>query len=274
VAQHRASTRPAANRGFIRVALYLVASPLWLLGELALVGAFVFQALALYDGQLSVVQALLVTELVFALVLRQFWIGQHIAPAAWASAGLVCVGLALFVAMSEPQDGHPVPTSKAWLSAVLVFGLGAAALALVARTGSPVRRAACYGTAAAIVWSLEAAFIKAATDSLSAFGVLGTLERWPVYAVVFGGISGTLLMQAALHVGPLSVSQPLVVTVDPFVSIILSVWIFGEHFSDSPTRIVIGVLAFCVMAAGVVLLSMTAPPNIEAATSAAPAGAV
>jgi hypothetical protein len=37
------------------------------------VGAFVFQALALRNGLISVVQPLLATELVFMLVLRRFW---------------------------------------------------------------------------------------------------------------------------------------------------------------------------------------------------------
>jgi drug/metabolite transporter (DMT)-like permease len=258
----------------VAVAKYLVTNPLWLMGELALVGAFVFQALALYRGQLSVVQALLVTEVLFALLLRRLWVRQRIPAGSWVSAGLICVGLAVFVGVSEPQDGHPVPTSGAWLSALLVFGLGAALLAIIARSGSPVRRAACFATAAAIVWSLEATFIKATTDALAADSPLGTFERWPVYAVVVGGVAGTLLSQSALHVGPLSVSQPIMVTVDPFVSIVLGVWIFGEHFSDSPARITLSVLAFLLMSAGVVFLSRTAPPTLDADPlpgSAAPA---
>jgi hypothetical protein len=49
---------------------------LWLFGGVALAGAFIFQALALHVGLLSVVQPLMATELIFALVLRQFWIHQ------------------------------------------------------------------------------------------------------------------------------------------------------------------------------------------------------
>jgi hypothetical protein len=54
-----------------------------------------------------------------------------------------------------------------------------------------------------------------------------------------------LLEQAALHVGPLSVSQPALVIIDPFASIALSVWLFDERFTDSPARIAIAVLFFC-----------------------------
>jgi len=55
-----------------------------------LVGGFVLRALALHNGLLSLVQNLLVTELVFALVIRRLWIRQSIRPLAWGSAALTC----------------------------------------------------------------------------------------------------------------------------------------------------------------------------------------
>jgi hypothetical protein len=77
--------------------------------------------------------------------------------------------------------------------------------------------------------------------------------------VVAAGIAGTILTQAALHHGPLAVSQPLMVTVDPFVSIILGVWLFGEHFEGGPLKIAAGALGFAAMVVGVVFLARTAP---------------
>ena len=74
--------------------------------------------------------------------------------------------------------------------------------------------------------------------------------------------AGTLLQQAALHVGPLSVSQPFLVITDPFASIILSVWLFDERFTDSPAKITVAVLAFAVMAVGVTMLTRTAPEDL------------
>ena len=76
VTQHMASiSDPAHSKGW-RLVRYLASNPLWLFGWVALAGSFIFQALALHDGQMSVVQPLLVTELVFALVLRRLWIHQ------------------------------------------------------------------------------------------------------------------------------------------------------------------------------------------------------
>lgn len=263
VAQHKASTARSAKLRVLRLALYLLTNPLWLLGAAAGIGAFAFQALALHDGQLSVVQALLVTELVFSLLLRRAWIGQAISGAAWASAALTCVSLGVFILMAEPHGGHPTPTSAAWLSALLTFGLLAAALSWLSLKGSPARRAALCATAASIVWALEATFIKSTTDTLVSDGVTGTFVRWPVYALIVGGIVGTLLVQAALHVGPLRVSQPLIVAVDPFVSVILGIWLFGEHFNNQPGRIALGSAAFVLMVVGVVLISQTTPPNLD-----------
>jgi hypothetical protein len=73
VTQHAASVAsPKRSTGW-RFVVYLLHSSLWLAGWIALAGAFIFQALALRAGQLPVVQPLLVTEQVLALVLRRAW---------------------------------------------------------------------------------------------------------------------------------------------------------------------------------------------------------
>ena len=262
--QHVASTSGRVGKASgLRLVMYLIRSPLWLLGWAAAIGAFAFQAAALNNGQLSIVQALLVTELVFGLVLRKVWIGQPIRPAAWSSALLTCVGLAVFVVADQPQGGTPTPTGHAWAGALAAFGLAAAVMTLAARWGSPRRRAALYAVAAAIVWALVATFIKTATETLTESGIGAMFADWPVYALAAGGAAGIVLTQAALHVGPLSVSQPLLVTVDPCVSIILSIWIFQERYTAGPTAIVPSVIGFAVMCVGVVALTRTAPPTMR-----------
>ena len=125
-----------------------------------------------------------------------------------------------------------------------------------------MRRAAIYAAAAAVTWALLATFLKTATDTLTTSGIGTVLTQWPVYALVVSGVVGTLLQQAALHVGPLSVSQPVLVVVNPVASIILGVWVFDERFTQSPAEIAIGVVAFAVMAAGVTMLSRTTPSDL------------
>ena len=131
VTQHKASVGdPGHSKGW-RFVRYLVTNPLWLFGWVALAAAFVFQALALHNGLLSVVQPLLVTELVFALVLRRLWLRQAIRSVTWWAAALTCVSLTLFIAMSEPSGGNATPTSGAWVGATAATVGGAAVLGLL-----------------------------------------------------------------------------------------------------------------------------------------------
>ena len=265
VTQHIASIGdPGHSKGW-RFVRYLVSSPLWLFGWVALAGGFVFQALALHNGLLSVVQPLLVTELVFALVLRRVWIHQSIRAVTWWAGAVTCVSLALFVAVSEPSGGHATPTSSAWLGATVATVGAAGLLSLLGLRGGPGRRAALLGAATSILWALVATFIKATTDSLTQFGVGGMFLHWPVYALAVTGLAAELLNQAALHVGPLSMSQPFMVVIDPIVSIVLSVWIFDEAFTENTPRLAVGSFSFAVMCLSVMVLARTAPATMDPA---------
>ncbi len=261
--RHVASTADPDRPSGVRLVGYLLRNPRWLAGTGAQVGAFAFQAVALQLGQLSVVQPLLVTELVMALVLRRVWIRQAIAGAAWGGAMATCAGLALFIALAEPRGGHSGPTSGHWAVVVVAYVAVAGSLIILARRGPPARRAALYGVAGGITWALEATFIKSATDDLAQAGLSGLFTSWPVYAVAVGGALGVIIEQAALQSGPLRVSQPLLVITDPIVSIALSVWLFGEYFVLNPAALAAAAAGFAVMCAGVVVLSLTAPATVE-----------
>jgi hypothetical protein len=277
--QHLASTSGRSARASgLRLVVSLLRSPLWLFGWIAALSAFVLQAAALNNGELSIVQALLVTELVFGLALRTVWIRQAVRPAAWISAAITCLGLAAFVLIDQPGDGTPYPSAHAWLGVLGTFGGAAAAMTLAARWGSPRRRAALYAAAGAIVWALVATFIKTATQTLTDSGVAAVLSDWPVYALAVGGGAGVILVQAALHVGPLSVSQPLLVILDPTASVLLSILLFGESYEGGPAAVAGSAVGFIVMCFGVVALTSTAPPTMSptptAASDGSPAGAL
>ena len=132
--------------------------------------------------------------------------------------------------------------------------------------GSPVPRAAALGSATAILWALVATFIKAMTDTLTQFGPIGMFAHWPVSALIVVSIVAELLDQTALHVGPLSISQPCIVLVDPIVSIVLSVWIFAEMFTENALRLTVGILSFAVMCVAAATLARTAPATMDPAT--------
>ncbi|HEX3947563.1 MAG TPA: DMT family transporter [Acidimicrobiales bacterium] len=266
-AQHLASIRASPQLKGLQLALYLVKSPLWLLGWIGILAAFVFQALALHGGQLAVVQPLLVSELIFALLLRRLWLHQSIVGAAWASAGVTCVGLSVFIVLADPRGGVQEPTTGHWIWTLIICGGAAVVLYLLGRTGSPTHRAAFLATATALVWALEATFIKTTTDDLTRFGIIGALEHWPIYALAAGGVIGFLVEQDTLHVGPLSVSQPLMVIVDPVVSVCLGVALFDERLVDDPPILALAALSFAVLCIGATVLTRTTPATMTAAPS-------
>jgi hypothetical protein len=113
------------------------------------------------------------------------------------------------------------------------------------------------------LWALVATFIKAMTDTLTQYGLVGMFAHWPVYALIVASIVAEIFDQTALHVGPLSISQPFMVIIDPMVSIVLAVWIFGEVFTENAFRLAIGILSFAVMCVAAALLARTAPATMD-----------
>jgi len=262
--QHIASTSESKHSSWWRLILYLLRHPLWLLGWVAMLGSLVFQALALHFGPLSVVQPLLVTELIMALALRRIWLRQTIEFASWVAAAVTGAGLIAFLVATSPTESAYTPDARGWIVAS-ALSLGAVAvLVAMAQRGSPSRRAGLFGAATAISWAIEATFIKATTDTISAYGVGGVFEHWPVYALVVGGAIGLFCEQSALHVGPLAVSQPFIVIVDPIVSVMLGVWLYHERLQVGAANLAVGFIGFTVMCVGIVAMTRTAPPTLSA----------
>jgi drug/metabolite transporter (DMT)-like permease len=252
VTQHVSSTRAPEGTKPWQLVVYLVRQPMWLFGWVALLVGFLLHAVALHVGALSVVQPILVAELVFALVIRRLWFHHRVSGAAWRAAVITCAGLALFIVASESGSGGGMTASlPEWLSASVVLGAIALLMVAAARWGTPTRKAALYGTATGMVWALEAAYIKSMTDTLAQDGFLGMFAHWPVYAVIVGGIVGNVIMQAAVHQGPLHVSSPLMIAADPIFSIVLGFWLFDEQLGHQPFKIALSLVGLVTLAAGI-----------------------
>jgi drug/metabolite transporter (DMT)-like permease len=268
---------PEGLPGF-RHALHLVRQPLWLVGMAFMVATFAFLAIALYFGTLAVVQPLVVTELIFTLALRKLWLRHEIAARSWLAAAVTCGGLAGFLLVAQPRVGQRIPTAGGW--AVVLVSRTLVVVVRRSRSGTPTTlsagspkpraawrdspsvRASLTGCAAGVVWSVDAGFVKAATEVLHHRGWVGLLGHWPLYALIATGVLGTLLVQASLHVGPLTASQPAMLISDPLASILLGIELFGERLSHGALAVGAQLGLLTVMALGVVLLSEWAPPLI------------
>ena len=69
------------------------------------------------------------------------------------------------------------------------------------------------------------------------------------------GILGGLFGQSTFNAGPLSLSLPIIDTVEPIFSVILAAAVFGEHLARSPGLLAFQLLGGAVATAGIVLLS-------------------
>jgi len=257
----RVANLDAEPQGAWKKFVYLLHQPLWLLGWVCMCGTFVFTATALYFGTLATVQPILVTELFFTLALRSIWLKDPIEKRAWYAAGMLCAGLFGFLMVARPQEGTQSPTLHGWVMALSTRGAVIVVLYILSRWGSPARRAALLGACAALMWAIDAAFVKTATDLLAKVGILNLFLHWPVYAVIVSGVLGTIFLEAAFAAGPLTASQPALLIIDPLASILIGIELFGETLNHQPIDITFEVLFLLLMFAGVWFLSQWAPPE-------------
>jgi drug/metabolite transporter (DMT)-like permease len=250
-----ARTAPEDSTFSWRLIAYLLRRPVWFLGMLAMVGGFLFQALALYFGQISTVQPILVAELVFIMIILYVWFHSPVGAQEWAGALGIALGLGTFLYVAHPTEGHGRPDTEAWLAAAAATFVVCVVVLAFAQRGSKARRAALYGTAAALIWAFTAALIKTMTNVIHHGGWSQLFLHWPVYAVVVVGVTGLIVVQSAFQAGPLTASQPALIIVDPMASILIGVWLFNDRLASRAEDVVMETIALLVMAVGVFILS-------------------
>ena len=114
----------------------MVLVPVWLLGTLILLLGYGAQGAALERGKLVVVQPLLVTTIVWALPLGYWLTSQQVVRRQVLGAGIVVVGLAMFVLVGDPDAGVASASTQGLLLASLVI---LAVVALLLAVGSRAR---------------------------------------------------------------------------------------------------------------------------------------
>ncbi|MBI0299689.1 DMT family transporter [Streptomyces sp. PRKS01-29] len=239
-------------RNLLRLAR-LLHRPFWLAGLAAMVVSAVAQVGALAVGRLSVVQPLLVSELLFTLVVGSLVFRHRPDGRTWLSFVMLAAGLALFLAAADPSSGWPTARNGRWLPVGVVVAIAAGGLIAGARVLRGAARAAALGSATAACFACTAALIKELTGRFAG-GVVAVLTDWPLYAVCAVGLLSFLLLQSTLRAGTLAASQPALTLGDALVSIALGWVLFGERIELGP-RIVPEVAGILLMAAGIVGLT-------------------
>ncbi len=257
----------------------LLHKPVWFGGILAVIVGFLLQATALGEGELSVVEPILVLELPLTLILASRVFGSNMGPREWASTLAMTAGLAgLLYFLSPTPSRSDTVRPHVWLIGIGVNLAVVAALVAWGRQGpagrggardgssrgsngqgssgtrSSSHQAAVYGVAAGATFGLTAALMKGMTARFSnGFGALFT--GWQIYAMVATGVFGIFLVQSALNAGRLIAAQPGLTLSDPIVSILWGVLAFHEKVSTDPLNLLLAALSTVLMAAAVVALA-------------------
>lgn len=216
----------------LRLALIgeLLRKPVWLAGFGAVIAAAAFQALALLNGELSLVQPLFVLELPFALFLAGIVLHRRLPPRGWAAVGCMVVGLGLGLWAASPSGGVNRPHAALWAAALPACGAAVFLLIAVAVRRPEGRvRAMCFGMGAAICYALTAGLLKDATQAWNDDGPTAFFTAWQTYGFALVGVAAVFLLENAMQSGPLVASQPALTLGDATVSLALGVTVFEER---------------------------------------------
>jgi hypothetical protein len=256
VMQRKASLEQDPGSDFgVQVLAALIRRRTWLLGFAGMVASFLLQAVALGLGQLSAVEPIITLEVPLTLLVAGRVFGTRLARVEWLSILAMTFGMIALVASLDPRPGDEAHVSNL-MYVVAGGGTAATILTLVAfgARGPRLGRTACLGAAAGTCFGFTATLIKETVSRLSADGLVGVLTTWQTYAAVSFGLLGVLVMQWALHTGPLLASQPGFTLMDPIVSVLWGVLVFNEVTRTGPW-LILSVAGTAVLALGVLMLA-------------------
>ncbi len=256
----------------LRLLLSLLRQPRWVGGVILALGSFVVQGVALAFGPLTLVQPLAATDVLFALPFIARRNRRGLTRRDTAGALMVTAGIAAFLAVSPPTPGRSEPGLTAWMPAFLAIGVltgGSAAAALRVR-GKP--RVVWLAIAAASCYGLLDALTKSTVDIITARGT-GVLVTWEPYALLGAAVLGALFGQSAFGAGALSLSLPVIDTLEPVSAVVIGTVVFGERLASSPGQLAFQLLGGAVAVAGIAVLSTSSIVAVETRlTPGLPAG--
>ncbi|MGI5239522.1 DMT family transporter [Dactylosporangium sp. CA-139066] len=247
----------------------LVRDRWWLAGWILNVVAFAAHAVALHLGSLTVVQALLVSQLLFAM----FTVRRPPARA-WLGTVSVCAGLALLV-VARPavpqtlQRGDVAPAVG--VAAAVMVAFIALAHVLPKRAEARVR-GALAGVAAGVCTCLTAVFVVLVTDTLARDGVTGLAHDWATIGLIASTSASGLLTQDAFAAGSLPTALTAISIADPLSSAVFDASVFHAGWRGalwwpwSPIAVVALLVTGVALLAAARVAQRAAAPQGELAT--------
>jgi drug/metabolite transporter (DMT)-like permease len=260
VEQRQAAAAPRSLAGRPRLLLLLACQPLWLAGIAGQAGGFAAHAVALRSGPLAIVQVLVSSELIVAVVIVRIWSGRRLSRTSWAAALAVVLAVVAVVALASPRHAADSPHHVAAVAAgAVATGAGALAAAAIGLRATGGRRAVWLALAAGLADSCSAV-VTMAFAHVASHGLAALATSWAGYAVIVCGIGNVLLTQTAYQAGRPMLTLPIIAAVTPVASVAVGIGLLGE----APRTGAVGAVAAgcAVLAASVALacLARSLPP--------------
>jgi drug/metabolite transporter (DMT)-like permease len=207
----------------------LVRDRTWLLGFAGMAASFFFQALALERGQLSAVETIITLEVPLTLLAASHVFASRLTRREWVAIALMTAGMVGLIGSLDPRPGN----ESAVDGPTYALAGGATLLTIVvllafANGRPPLATTALRGAAAGASFGLSATLIKETVAQYDAHGISAVMSTWQTYGAIIVGVGGVLVMQWALHSGPLLAAQPGFTLMDPLVSILWGVLVYDE----------------------------------------------
>ncbi|CAM5566213.1 hypothetical protein GCM10010329_70740 [Streptomyces spiroverticillatus] len=253
--QDAARQAPLGDFLSLRLLLDLVRVPRWLAGIGCMVAGMVLGALALSYGEVSVVEPLLATNLLFAMALSRRLTGRRLGRRGWAGLWLLAGGVAAFLVAGRPHGGRAeVDPLRHWLVVGVVVGL-ALLLTAHAKRSRMGSGPALLALAAGLLYGLQDALTRATGQRFEEGGWDALLGGWQVYAVVALGVVGLVLVQSAFETGTLRGSLPALTAAQPLSGVACGIGFLGDQLRTTPEALAGEAAGLVAIVAGIVLLS-------------------
>ncbi|WP_322500643.1 DMT family transporter [Streptomyces rochei] len=254
--QNAAQRAPLGDFLSPRLLLDLVRVPRWLAGMGLMVAGMALGAVALGGGELTLVEPLLATNLLFALALSRAQTGRPLGRQGWGGLVLLAGGVTAFIVAGEPRGGSAVTDPvRHWLLIGVMLGLAVLLTACAGRarlTWGPTLLA----LAAGLVYGVQDALTRISGRRFSAGGPAELLTGWQPYAVVVLGVTGLILVQSAFETAPLRRSLPALTAAQPLAGITCGVGFLGDRLRTGPAALAWEAGGLVAVVAGIVLLGL------------------
>jgi hypothetical protein len=254
--QNAAQHAPLSDFLSPRLLLDLMKVPRWLGGIALMVAGMALGAIALGHGEVSLVEPLLATNLLFALALSRRQTKQPLGRQGWAGLALLAGGVTAFIMASEPTGGAPnTDPLRHWLIIGVMIGL-ALLLTTYARRSRLGSGPVLLALAAGLLYGVQDALTRVSGQRFSAGGLTELLTSWQPYAVLALGVTGLVLVQSAFETAPLRMSLPALTAAQPLAGIACGVGFLGDRLRTDTGALAWEAGGLAAVVVGIVLLGL------------------